>query len=123
MADEVRPIDSAPSVRAAKRRHEAHERAQAQEHEERARIIAEELKAAGAAVIACSTDQQRTLARKAGRRAGRLLSCSVRTKVMQDGRVAVWQPNRHANPLQAEVDEKRTNRRIAAYLDQAERRR
>lgn len=117
MADDVRPIDSAPTARAAQRKQAYLDRDREREREDQARRIADNLKADGAAVAACSDNVEREEARRAGRRAGRLLSCSIRTKVLEDGRVAVWQPERHANPLQAEVDEKRGNRRVDAYLE------
>ncbi|CAM3867574.1 hypothetical protein [Nocardiopsis rhodophaea] len=118
MADRVRRINSAPTARRQAREQRPWADEDAHASETFAQRIADELKAQGSAVIAAADDAQRESARKAGRRAGRILGRSVRTMVLSDGRVAVWEHDRHANPLQARLDEQRATR----ILDEAYRR-
>ncbi|PSK93741.1 hypothetical protein CLV63_116148 [Murinocardiopsis flavida] len=109
MADNVRPISSATTAKA---------RAQAEAHRigRWAEQIAAELKTIGAVVLACADEAERERARKAGRRAGRIIDRRVRTKILPDGRVGVWDTERGSNPLQARLDEQRANRAISEAL-------
>ncbi|MDA2810178.1 hypothetical protein O4J56_05965 [Nocardiopsis sp. RSe5-2] len=104
-------IDAAPTARRA-HAEEEHRRAQARaDRTAYAHRIAEGLKRTGAVVIDCQDDAQRQEARAAGRLAGRIRGASVRTTVVE-GRVAVFEPDRAANPLQVRLDERRANRAL-----------
>lgn len=110
-------IDAAPTARRAHARQQAREAEARAERTAYAHRIADALKRAGAVVIDCRDDAQRQEARAAGRQAGRIRGVRVRTLVAE-GRVAVFEPDRSANPLQARLDERRANQ----ALDEAFRR-
>ena len=99
-------IDAAPTARRAHARQQAHQAEARGERTAYAHRIAEGLKRAGAVVIDCQDDAQRQEARAAGRLAGRIRGVRVRTTVVE-GRVAVFEPDRSANPLQARLDRHR----------------
>ncbi|PSK97054.1 hypothetical protein CLV63_10957 [Murinocardiopsis flavida] len=109
MADNVRPIGTAATAK-------AHARVEARRIAEIAEQIAAEVRHTGAAVLACADDAERDRARKAGRRAGRIINRRVRTKILPDGRIGIWDTERGANPLHARLDEQRANRAISEAL-------
>ncbi|WP_017622956.1 hypothetical protein [Nocardiopsis chromatogenes] len=104
-------IEAAPTARRAQARNEARRAEAKAERTAYAHRIAEALKRSGAVVIDCRDDAQRQEARAAGRLAGRIRGVSVRTTVVE-GRVAVFEPDRSANPLQVRLDERRANRAL-----------
>ncbi|MBB4934757.1 hypothetical protein F4561_005651 [Lipingzhangella halophila] len=106
--DPVRDIATAPSAQA---RAQAH----ARDAEDHAQRIATELRRTGAVVLACADDAERDQARHAGRRAGDIIGRSVRTKILPDQSVGIWDAERQDNPLQARLDERRATR----TMDQA----
>ncbi|WP_017558459.1 hypothetical protein [Nocardiopsis baichengensis] len=108
-------IDAAPTARRAQAQQQAREAEQRAERTAYAHRIAEALKRTGAVVIDCQDDAQRQEARAAGRLAGRIRGVRVRTLVVE-GRVAVFEPDRAQNPLQARLDRRRGMRAEAQAL-------
>ncbi|PSK91747.1 hypothetical protein CLV63_11928 [Murinocardiopsis flavida] len=104
--DNVRPIGTAASAK-------ARARVEARRIAEHAEQIASELRHTGAVVLACADDAERDRARKAGRRAGRIINRKVRTKILPDGRVGVWDTERQDHPLHSQLDRTRGNKIIS----------
>ncbi|MFW5419705.1 hypothetical protein J0910_24100 [Nocardiopsis sp. CNT-189] len=114
--DNVARIEAAPTARrrAAKEAFDADQADRAQHAQ--AQRIAEFLHRDGAVVITCADDDQREASRRAGRRAGRIRGHRIRTMVLETGDVAVWEPDRHTNPLQVRLDARRADRRLDEAL-------
>ncbi len=101
--DPVRDIATAPSA-------QARARTEAEAIERQAHHIADELRRTGAVVLSGADEDERDQARAAGRRAGKIINRRIRTKILPDDRVAVWDHDRQDNPLHAYLDRQRANR-------------